>query len=154
MGLLMDDELSNESKNYSLEDFYKIMDAILTSMCKKPDEIPLSPDVIAKKAGLNIEKPIAFMLCAKMSREGLLQKMESGINYCLRAEALFFEKSGGYMKQFISENAENTRLEKLESGQKLHRKWMTWLTAILAVVGLISAVYYLVELYWNYGWFH
>lgn len=82
--------------------YLEMMDKILGHMASKPDEVPLSPDLIAQRAGLNIDKPLAFMMCAKMSRDGYLQKFDN-IRYALYAEGFFFIKTGGYSTTEIRE---------------------------------------------------
>lgn len=130
-----------------------MMDTILEHMASIPDEVPLKPDLICERAGLIIEKPIAFMMYAKMSREEYLQRFD-GNRYTLMAEGLFFIKSGGYLNKIISESAENIRLETIEKHQIFHQSALTWLTIILTVATAIQALYAAVILYWEYGWFH
>ena len=68
--------------------YLQTMDKILEHMASKPDEVPLSPDLITQRAGLNIEKTLAFMMCAKISRDGYLQRFD-GVKYTLYAEGFF-----------------------------------------------------------------
>jgi hypothetical protein len=66
---------------------------------------------------------------------------------------LFKEGVGGFVKQKLNLDAENTRLANLEYHQIRHRNQMIWLTLILAASALATMIYYAVEMYWRYGWF-
>jgi hypothetical protein len=66
--------------------------------------------------------------------------------YSITFDGQVFIEQGGYIQRSINEQAENTRLDKIENNQKFHRRWMTALTAILAAGTLIAAIYYLHEL--------
>jgi len=66
----------------------------------------------------------------------------------------YFIEQGGYSQRKINNDAESTRVGKLETNQMANQRRMIWLTAILAVGTTLAAIYYCVELYWNHGWFH
>ena len=136
----------------NLIEYYKSMDVILSYMSTVPDAIPMLPVEIAKRAGVDVENPIAYMMCAKMSREGYLQRFD-GVKYALMAEGLFFAKTGGYEKLILNENLENARLDKLEKQSKANQMALFWLTLVVALATFVQAVYCLTELYWKYGWF-
>ena len=74
--------------------------------------------------------------------------------YSISFDGKLFIEQGGYTQQAIRRNAESIRVETLERFQKATADRMTYLTIILAAGALIAALYYLVELYWKYHWFH
>lgn len=107
------------------------MDKILAHMASKPDEVPLPPDLIMQRAGLEIEKTLAFMMCAKMSRDGYLQRHDNA-RYTLFAEGFFFIKTGGY-------STTETRERKKANLQSLQ----TW---AIVIGTFLAGVYGLVEI--------
>jgi hypothetical protein len=111
--------------------YLQMMDKILSHMASKPDEVPLSPDLICQRAGIEIEKTLAFMMCAKMSRDGYLQRHDN-IRYSLYAEGFFFIKTGGY-------STTETRERKKANLQSLQ----TW---AIVVGTFLAGVYGLVEI--------
>lgn len=111
--------------------YLEMMDKILGHMASRPDEVPLSPDLIAQRAGLEIEKTLVFMMCAKMSRDGYLQRHDN-VRYSLYAEGFFFIKTGGYSKE-----------EARKRNQAALQFWQTW---AIVVGTFLAGVYGLVEI--------
>lgn len=72
----------------------------------------------------------------------------------LTAEGLYLISEGGYQKRKINRDAENTRLDKIERGQRDFRRTQNVLLILVALGTLIAALYYCVDLYWHHGWFH
>jgi hypothetical protein len=66
----------------------------------------------------------------------------------------FITEKGGYSQRSIDDALQNTWMKRIENAQMDYQHYMTWLTIILSVGTAIAAVYYAVELYWKYGWFH
>jgi hypothetical protein len=66
---------------------------------------------------------------------------------------LFWITEGGYDQKRITQEAENTRLGKLEIENRANQKWMTWLTVLLAVGTLFPAMLAIAELVHYHGWF-
>jgi len=75
------------------------------------------------------------------------KKVITTIRYQTTFEGYIFAEQGGYKAEIKQANAESTRLIAVENQTLL-------LTLILAVGALIASVYYVVELYWQHGWFH
>ena len=74
--------------------------------------------------------------------------------YQITFEGVYFIKhQDGYQVLQNQKISENTRLDKIESEQRVNRNWTLWLTIILAFSAVATVVYYCVELYWNHGWF-
>ena len=76
------------------------------------------------------------------------------IFYKISFEGSLLITNGGYTQLAINDAYENTRLEKLEKKQKENQIFLTWLTVVLAFGALVETIYYLVDLYWEHGWFH
>lgn len=74
--------------------------------------------------------------------------------YRINFEGRLFLEQGGYEGVNTRQNVGNIRVANLENHQKRHRMWMTRLTIILAAGTTLAAIYYCVELYWKYHWFH
>lgn len=68
------------------------------------------------------------------------------IKVLITFEGKLFHQQGGYNQKLINDSYESNRLERIEKVQLV-------LTIILAVSAFVAAVYYLVDLYWRYGWF-
>ncbi|MDP9078654.1 MAG: hypothetical protein M3O71_14580 [Bacteroidota bacterium] len=64
--------------------------------------------------------------------------------YIIKIEGLLFD---GYEQQILNRISENTRLENLETGQRVSRNQMNFLTGVIAAGTLVAAIYYSIEVY-------
>jgi hypothetical protein len=69
------------------------------------------------------------------------------VHYEITLSGKSFLHKGGYVGDAERINAENIRLEKIERNQRRNQNWMTLLTAAFAFGTLVSAFYYLIEIW-------
>lgn len=65
-----------------------------------------------------------------------------------------FNNDGGYVEQYNRQNAEKTRLDKVEHATMINRRLTLWLTIVIAVGNIFSSMYYIQEtkrLNWLYS---
>ena len=128
------------------------MDNILLYMASVPDSLPMLPEVIAQKANIKIERPLVYMMCAKMARDGYLQRNELR-RYSLLAEGMFFIEEGGYVEKIKSEGESfelsdtKLRLDISNAKRVYDSYWWTFGMAIAAFgISLFLLVLKLLEL--------
>lgn len=75
-------------------------------------------------------------------------------SYKITFEGEVFKTLGSYQGLQNEKNVQLARLLQVEYEAKVNRNWMLYLTALLTFSALATIVYYCVDLYWKYGWFH
>lgn len=149
---------------YSLNPIQKL-DAVLESLELYSETV----NNIQRILRLKLEPATLYevqMILNKLIKDGYAEELKSVVadrlkvgaqeifySYKITFEGDFLKSSGGYQELQNQKNAENIRLDKIESHQMEHRRWMNRLTLILAVSAVATVIYYGVELYWKYGWF-
>ena len=73
--------------------------------------------------------------------------------YRLTFDGRFWIENGGYHAEADRQNAESIRVGKIERAQRDFRRTQNVLLILVSLGTLMAGVYYLVELYWNHGWF-
>ncbi len=76
------------------------------------------------------------------------------LNYSITFLGEYQNSVGGYHQIQESEESERLRLEEIDKRAKVDRDRVFYLTLVISFGTAIAAVYYLVELYWKYHWFH
>jgi hypothetical protein len=163
-------KLKNESFNfYELTPIQKL-DAVLDSLELYSEQI----NNIQRILRLKLEPATLYEVRAiinKLMKDGYAEEikaklpqpafydsnnLEAGyiISYKITFEGMYLKSSGGYQGLQNQKDAENIRLEKIERKVMANQRFLTWLTVIVAVSAAATVVYYAVELYWRYGWFH
>lgn len=97
----------------------------------------------------NAHEPTFDKAIEKLCKDRYLQKgkdLDGADAYKLTYEGIIFAEMNGYSGQVI-------RNRLLESSAKANKRFLTILTVLVALGTVIGAVFYLVELYWKYGWF-
>ena len=75
------------------------LDAILTHMSKNLDEIPLGPDRIIEKSGLNFEKAESYMMFRMLYEDGYIFSHDDKALYGIKTKGIVFLQNGGYQLQ-------------------------------------------------------
>lgn len=96
------------------------------------------PEDVAKLSGLNIERQKAFMLCAKMSRDGYLRKSDNTTIYSLKYEGIEFICDGGYTMQRKREEEETEKQKELVNTGIRSNKWSPIWAALATLFALAS----------------
>jgi hypothetical protein len=78
----------------------QMLNQILDYMARNPDNPPLQPDVIAKNAGLNIDKNSAYLLCDQLYADKHVSR--DGDYYIVLLKGINFSKRGGYPRFSVS----------------------------------------------------
>jgi hypothetical protein len=87
----------------------------------------------------------------KFDEDGLIYYTTNG-TYFLSIKGRIFE---GYYQKRINDEMENNRLKNLEIHQIRHQSYMTRLTALLVMIGLVTVIWYSIEIYkFVYSYLH
>lgn len=147
------------------------LDVILSTIWVNKD-IRLTFTGIAKMVSDNFGDNIPFgdilSILKRLEKDGYIEYDDRAVTkespenrvYRLTFDGRFWIEQGGYRAEADRRKteadrgiAESIRAEKFEIAQKDYQTNMIVLTVILSLGTAISAMYYLVELYWKYHWF-
>lgn len=84
----------------------------------------------------------------------LRSTLTESFKYKISFEGRLFIQSGGYAQKLIRDDAENKRIERLETNQQKYERFVFWLTLTVAVGTVFQALLAVADLYWKYHWFH
>lgn len=106
------------------------LDQILSYMALHLDEIPTRPDLIAKKAGVEVDKATAYLMLDMMKSDGYVKNAsENDASYILLYKGVIFVENGGYTLQ-----------HKHYSRQKLAQKIADYVDIVVKPIGVITAI--------------
>lgn len=125
------------------------LDGVLEYLARNQGEIPLTPLQIDQRAKLALPRHEAYMICAKLAKDGLLHRGGDGItvNYVITYDGIQFISDGGYARQKQLREADLAERREMHQSvtdtnrfQRSFGKWTLTLTGLSIFFIAISAV--------------
>ena len=101
----------------------------------------IEKEVFGGDRSINVDGLVKFL-----ESEGYIDNKGNSLLF-LSFRGIILKECGGYKQKIINQNAENVRLENIESRAMVNRKTVTFLTWVIAAGTFVAAVYYGIEVW-------